>query len=92
MGKISPASKDTSDMAITLEVPDDNGMFMLYCRASHSHYPTLFLFSFSVLFSVFGGAMILGGFSVKFIADFVCEISWVGGALQRDSVGFFWAF
>ena len=36
--------------------------------------------------------MILGGFSVKFIADFVCEISWVGGALQRDSVGFFLAF
>ena len=45
-----------------------------------------------VLFLVFGGAMFLGGFSVKFIAEFGCEISWVDWVLQRDSVGFFWAF
>ena len=34
----------------------------------------------------------LGGFSVKFIVDFGCEISWVGCVLQRDSVGFFGLF
>ena len=34
----------------------------------------------------------LGGFTVKFIADFGCEISWVGWVLERDSVGFFGLF
>ena len=77
------------------KVVNDEGMSLilnLHCRASHSHYFTLFLLSFSVLFLVFGGAMFLGGFSVKFIAEFGCEISWVDWVLQRDSVGFFWAF
>ena len=29
---------------------------------------------------------------MKFIADFGCEISWVGWVLQRDSVGFLGVF
>ena len=51
MGKISPASKDTSDMAITLEVPDDNGMFMLYQKKCSCSIAVLLIVTTLLCFS-----------------------------------------
>ena len=96
-GKMRATVVEANEKVVTDE--NENLGIIAYDRGIlhvlHSHYFTLFLFSslcfvFGIWRSNVSGFM--GGFNVKFIADFGCEISWVGCVLQRDSVGFFGLF